>query len=134
MAQQQQQDDGSCTLGTDCESGFCCDNACLDVNEDYNYCGVSGINWCRSESGNGNYNAWNDGSSAGTICDNQEIGGPCSTAFNCKGHNVSVAEPGVYCCEGSCEKKQKDWANQWYCPHECKSGIFGADGPGSCSD
>ena len=123
--------DDVCTLSTHCKDGYCCDYKCVDPNS-YNFCNVSGVDWCRNSSGTGNYNANNDGTSAGTVCDDQPVGGVCSTSFNCANYNVNVAEPGVYCCDGVCENKVKDWADQYYCSDEAVLSEPLSDEGGSC--
>ena len=55
------------------------------------------------------------------------LGGLCSSAYQCAGGPsefytgllFETGQPGVWCCEGKCQKKVKDRAGIFYCPHEC---------------
>ncbi len=60
----------------------------------------------------------------------KELGESCSVPTDCANANLFVGSPGVTCCQGTCQQKKRDWANQWYCPNECV-GIF-AGRPGTC--
>lgn len=57
------------------------------------------------------------------------LGESCNVGADCRGFRSALAsEGGVACCRNRCTETKKDWANVWYCPHECRSGAFAAAG------
>ena len=58
------------------------------------------------------------------------LGGSCVVPTDCANANLSVFNPGITCCNGTCQQKMQDHAKFWYCPNECVGSIFGQ--PGTC--
>jgi hypothetical protein len=57
------------------------------------------------------------------------LGEACNVGADCRGFVSAFNEQGgVACCQNKCATTVKDWANIWWCPHECKSSIFAAAG------
>ena len=59
------------------------------------------------------------------------LGEKCNVGADCKGFTSALEkEGGVACCQNKCGQTKKDFMNVWWCPHECRSGLFAA--AGSC--
>jgi hypothetical protein len=57
----------------------------------------------------------------------KNLGESCVVGTDCKGY-AGVAEKGVACCASTCTKLVKDYLGTYWCPSECKSGIFAKKG------
>ena len=59
------------------------------------------------------------------------VGEACNVGADCKSFvSAFNKEGGVACCQNKCAATVKDWANVWYCAHECKGSP--TDPPGTC--
>ena len=59
------------------------------------------------------------------------LGEVCNVGADCKGFvSAFNKEGGVACCQNKCAATVKDWANVWYCAHECRGSP--TDPPGTC--
>ena len=59
------------------------------------------------------------------------LGERCNVGADCSGFvSAFNKEGGVACCQNKCAKTKKDFMNVWWCPHECRNGMFAA--AGSC--
>jgi hypothetical protein len=59
------------------------------------------------------------------------LGEKCNVGADCKGFvSAFNQQGGIACCQNKCGNTAKDYANVWWCPHECKGSP--TDPPGSC--
>ena len=57
------------------------------------------------------------------------VGETCSANSDCRDfQGASVGECNVKCCNGTCEQLHRDYVGLYYCPAECKKGLFAATG------
>jgi len=66
---------------------------------------------------------------------NIPLGGTCFVGLQCEGYIVptgiaSIMADGTDCCEGSCQKKAKDYAGNYWCPNLVKATTDLAVGKG----
>src|SRR5258707_7107637 len=55
------------------------------------------------------------------------LGEKCNVGADCRGFTSALSkEGGVACCQNKCSNTKKDFMSVWWCPHECRSGMFAA--------
>eukprot|EP01083_Nonionella_stella_P207594 754003_1 len=100
----------SCQCSGQCSGSMtCCNGQCRHKQRDW-----AGVYYCPHECNGGC--GW-----GGTCPNNRGSGQSCSCRAQCNSG----------CCEnGRCVDKKRDWAGVYYCPAECRGGIF--SGAGTC--
>jgi len=114
---------GQCSFAEQCE-GFtvggsrgnhCCQGKCRARKQDH-----LGIWWCPHECASAV-------TCPGGTCDKVPLGGQCRCPEQCEGFTIGGSR-GNHCCQGKCQARKHDYLGIWWCPHECKNGIFAPSG------